>query len=126
MDQASPQCMDDDASLSAYQEDERLPKVVVHFSVVPGATLTWRADADSTLRVQGARLWLTRVNSPYDHWLEPGNEFRVQRGERMWLSADGERTARVSLSYAMPIRPGLVRRWLGRLAGLGLEAPAVR
>ena len=54
MDQASPQCMDDDSSLSAYRPDERLPKVVVHFSVVRGATLAWRVDADSTLSVQGA------------------------------------------------------------------------
>ena len=126
MDQASPQCMDDDSSLSAHQQDERQPKVVVHFSVVPGATLTWRVDTDSTLCVQGARLWLTRVNSPYDHWLDPGNEFRLHRGERVWVSTDGERTVRVSLSYALPIRPGLVKRWLGRLAWLGLEAPMVR
>ncbi|CAE6719507.1 hypothetical protein R69658_04650 [Paraburkholderia aspalathi] len=126
MDQASPQCMDDDSSLSAYQPDERLPKVVVHFSVVRGATLTWRVDADSTLSVQGARLWLTRVSSPYDHWLEPGNEFRLQRGERVWLSTDSERTARVSLSCALPARRGFVRRWLGRLAWLGLGPPAAR
>lgn len=126
MDQASPQCMDDDSSLSAYQPDEHLPKVVLHFSVVRGATLTWRVDADSTLSVQGARLWLTRVDSPYDHWLEPGNEFRLQRGERVWLSTDSERTARVSLSRALPARRGFVRRWLGRLAWLGVEAPAAR
>ncbi|MFM0499911.1 DUF2917 domain-containing protein [Paraburkholderia caffeinilytica] len=126
MDQASPQCMDDDSSLPAYHQDERLPKVVLHFSVVPGATLTWRVDADSTLSVQGARLWLTRVNSPYDHWLEPGNEFRLQRGERVWLSTDSERTARASLSCALPARRGLVRRWLGRLAWLGLSAPLSR
>lgn len=126
MDQASPQCMDDDSSLPAYHQDERLPKVVLHFSVVPGATLTWRVDADSTLSVQGARLWLTRVNSPYDHWLEPGNEFRLQRGERVWLSTDSERTARASLSCALPARRGLVGRWLGRLAWLGLGATVTR
>ncbi|NPT58847.1 DUF2917 domain-containing protein [Paraburkholderia elongata] len=126
MDQASPQCMDDDSSLSAHQQDEHLPKVVLHFSVVPGATLTWRVGADSTLSVQGARLWLTRVNSPYDHWLEPGNAFRLQRGERVWLSTDSESTARVSLSCALRARRGLVRRWLARLAWLGLGAPAAR
>jgi hypothetical protein len=126
MDQASPQCIDDDSCPSTRRHDEHQPKVVVHFSVAPGATLTWRVDADSTLRVQGARLWLTRVNSPYDHWLEPGNEFRLQRGERVWLSTDSERMARVSLSYALPARRSLVRRWLGRLAWLGLEVPATR
>lgn len=126
MDQASPQCMDDDSSRSACRHNEGLPKVVLHFSVAPGATLTWRVDADSTLSVQGARVWLTRVNSPYDHWLEPGNEFRLRRGERVWLSTDSERGARASLSCALPARRGFVRRWLGWLARLKLEAPAAR
>ncbi|WP_341318578.1 DUF2917 domain-containing protein [Paraburkholderia sp. IMGN_8] len=126
MDQASPQCMDDDSSRYAYQHDERLPKVVVHFSVMPGATLTWRVDADSALCVQDARVWLTRVSSPYDHWLQPGSEFRLQRGERVWLSTDGEIAARVSLSCALPARRGRVSRLLARLAGLNLGPPAPR
>jgi hypothetical protein len=130
MDQASPQCMDDDSSLGAYrhqhQPDERLPKVVLHFFVMPGATLTWRVDADSTLAVQGARVWLTRVSSPYDHWLAPGDEFRLQRGERVWLSTDGEFAARVSLSCALAARRGLIGRWLGRLAWLSIGAPTPR
>ncbi|RDK03173.1 DUF2917 domain-containing protein [Paraburkholderia lacunae] len=126
MDQASPQCMDDDSSQYAYQQDERLPKVVVHFSVMPGATLTWRVDADSALSVQSSRVWLTRVNSPYDHWLQPGNEFRLQRGERVWLSTDGEIAAHVSLTSALPARRGLVGRWLARLAWLNLGAPTLR
>ncbi|MDI7066016.1 DUF2917 domain-containing protein, partial [Klebsiella pneumoniae] len=126
MDQASPQCMDDDSSRSACRHNEGLPKVVLHFSVAQGATLTWRVDADSTLSVQGARVWLTRVNSPYDHWLEPGNEFRLRRGERVWLSTVSERGARAPLCCALPAKRGFVRRWLGWLAGLGLEAPAAR
>ncbi|MFP3569129.1 DUF2917 domain-containing protein [Paraburkholderia sp. SIMBA_030] len=126
MDQASPQCMDDDSSRYAYQHDERLPKVVVHFFVMPGATLTWRVDADSALSVQDARVWLTRVSSPYDHWLQPGNVFRLQRGERVWLSTDGEIAARVSLTSALPARRGPVSRWLARLAWLNLDAPTPR
>jgi hypothetical protein len=130
MDQASPQCMDDDSRLGAYQhrhqQDERLPKVVVHFSVMPGATLTWRVDADSTLAVQGARVWLTRVSSPYDYWLAPGDEFRLQRGERVWLSVDGEHAARVSLTSLLPARRGMIGRWLGQLAGSGIGAPTPR
>ncbi|HEX7914045.1 MAG TPA: DUF2917 domain-containing protein [Paraburkholderia sp.] len=126
MDQASPQCMDDDSSLAAYQQDESLPKVVVHFSVMPGATLTWRVEADSTLTVQGERLWLTRISSPYDHWLAPGETFRLQRGERVWLSTDGERAARVSLTCALPVKGGVFRRWLGRLAWLSMGPLASR
>ncbi len=126
MDQASPQCMDDDSSPVAYQQHERLPKVVVHFSVMPGATLTWRVEADSTLAVKDERLWLTRISSPYDHWLDPGQTFQLQRGERVWLSTEGECAARVSLSYALPPKVGLFRRWLGRLAWLSLGPPAPR
>jgi hypothetical protein len=126
MDQASPKFMDDDSSLDAYQQDERLPKVVLHFSVMPGATLTWRVEADSTLAVQGERVWLTRVSSPYDHWLAPGVEFQLQRGERVWLSTDGERAARVSFSSALPVRRGMLGRWLGWLAWLSIGAPTPR
>jgi len=126
MDQASPQCMDDDSRRVAYQQDECLPKVVVHFSVVPGATLTWRVQTDSTLNVQGERLWLTRISSPYDHWLAPGETLQLRRGERVWVSTDGERAARVSLSCALPARGGGLRRWLGRLAWLSLGPLAPR
>ena len=130
MDQASPQCMDDDSSLAACQhqprQDERLTKVVVHFSVMPGATLSWRVNADSTLAVHGARVWLTRVSSPYDYWLAPGDEFRLQRGERVWLSTDGDHDARVSLSSVLPAGRGVIGRWLGWLAGLNIGAPASR
>ncbi|WP_025599872.1 DUF2917 domain-containing protein [Burkholderia sp. WSM2230] len=125
MDQASPQCMDDDAHLFAHQQNERLPKVVVHFQVAPGATLTWRVEADSTLAVQGARLWLTRISSPYDHWLVPGQTFSLQRGERIWLSTDGEHIAHVSLTYLLPVQ-GFFRRCLNRLACLSLGPPSPR
>lgn len=126
MDQASPQCMDDDSSLPTYQQHEPQPKVVVHFSVMPGATLTWRVEADSALVVQGARLWLTRISSPYDHWLEPGQTFELRRGERIWLSTDGEGAARVSLSCALPATNSVFRRWLRRLVWLSLGPPGAR
>jgi hypothetical protein len=98
----------------------------VHFSVLPGATLTWRVDANSTLTVQGARVWLTRVSSPYDHWLAPGEELRLQRGERVWLSTDGDAAARVSLSSLLPARRGVIGRCLGRLAWLSIGTPTPR
>jgi hypothetical protein len=118
--------MDDDSSLVAHQHDERQPKIVVHFSVMPGATLTWRIEANSTLAVQGERIWLTRISSPYDHWLAPGADIRLQRGERVWLSTDGAHAARVSLASALPVRRGWIGRWVGRLAGPGLGPPSPR
>lgn len=125
MDQASPQCMDDDAQFFEHWQNERRPKMVVHFQIAPGATLTWRVAADSTLTVNGARLWLTRISSPYDHWLVPGQTFSLQRGERIWLSTDGERTAHVSLTCLLPAQ-GFFRRCLSRLAGLSLGPPTPR
>ncbi|HEY4294932.1 MAG TPA: DUF2917 domain-containing protein, partial [Paraburkholderia sp.] len=101
-------------------------RMVLHFFVMPGATLTWRVEADSTLAVQGARLWLTRVSTPYDHWLAPGDTLRLYRGERVWLSTDGGHEARVSLSSALPAKRGMVGRWLGRLAWLSIGAPEPR
>ncbi|HZZ11633.1 MAG TPA: DUF2917 domain-containing protein [Paraburkholderia sp.] len=126
MDQASPQCMEDDSSHYACQQNDRITKLVLHFSVEPGATLTWRVEADSVVNVRGARLWLTRISSPYDHWLTPGNELRLQRGERVWVSTDGETPARVSLTCALPARRGRLARWLTRFAWLALDAPAPR
>ena len=101
MDQANPPRMDDDSNPLAYQQHERLPRVVVHFSVTPGITLTWRVEADTTLAVHGARLWLTRISSPYDHWLAPGDEFLLQGGER------------VVTAGVHALRPGQTIRLLG-------------
>jgi hypothetical protein len=33
--------------------------------------------------VQGARIRVTRTRFPYDHWLPPTGELRLQRGERV-------------------------------------------
>jgi hypothetical protein len=124
MDQASPQCIDRESSLAAYRHDEphdeRVPRMVIHFPVMPGPTLTWRVEADCTLAVRDARVWLTRISSPYDHWLSPGDEFRLQRGERVWLSTDAERAAQVSLTTALPARRGMLAAWLARFASLGI------
>lgn len=74
------------------------PKMVVHFGVMPGQTLSWRIAVDSDLRTDKARLWLTRSISSYDHWLVPGDVIRLVRGERVWLSTDAHIAAEVSLT----------------------------
>lgn len=93
MDQASPQSMNDDAPLFA-DRDERLPKVVVHFLVTPGATLTWSVKMDSTLDVKGARLWLTRISSPYDYWIVPGQPNFSVAARRAHMAKCGRRARR--------------------------------
>ncbi|MBB3260258.1 hypothetical protein F4827_004935 [Paraburkholderia bannensis] len=100
--------------------DAALPAQSIHFAVPAGQTLTWRVAADSTVRVHGSRIWLTRARSPYDHWLNPGETLRVLRGERLWLSSDAcadalsdneLTTARVTITCAW--RPPLASaRWI--------------
>ncbi|WP_322092662.1 DUF2917 domain-containing protein [Paraburkholderia bannensis] len=85
--------------------DTALPAQSIHFTVPAGQTLSWRIAADSTVRVHGSRIWLTRARSPYDHWLNPGETLRVARGERLWLSSDPAwdappNTARVTITCA--------------------------
>ncbi|WP_321815044.1 MULTISPECIES: DUF2917 domain-containing protein [unclassified Paraburkholderia] len=70
------------------EQEVPLPAQSIHFAVPIGKTLTWRVAADSTLRVHGSRVWITRARSPYDHWLNPGDTLRVLRGERLWISCD--------------------------------------
>jgi hypothetical protein len=113
--------------------DAALPAQSIHFAVPDGRTLTWRVAADSTVRVHGARIWLTRARSPYDHWLNPGDTLRVLRGERIWLSSDPSdpanthelQTARVTITSAW--RPPLagarriIARCVARLSLLTLR-----
>jgi hypothetical protein len=120
MNQASPQLTDPVSDVSTHDVSppcaERLPRVVVHFEVQPGATLSWRVDAHCELNVNSERVWLTRVTSPYDYWLPPGHSIQLQRGERVWISTDGKVAARLSLVTYPRKRRGVIYRWLGRLS----------
>lgn len=120
MDFASQQADQDDA-FGTLAHDDALPALSIHFALPAAGTFTWRVRADSTLRVYGARIWLTRARSPYDHWLNPGEMLRVHRGERLWISADGGgAAARVTLTCAWqpPFASlrGTVARCISRLA----------
>lgn len=103
------------SSFGAPAHDDALPALSIHFTVPLAGTSTWRVRADGTLRVHGARIWLTRACSPYDHWLNPGETLRVYRGERLWLSVDsGNAAARVTLTSAWRPPFAAVRRAAGR------------
>ncbi|WP_234480925.1 DUF2917 domain-containing protein [Paraburkholderia nemoris] len=108
--------MADDSRGSAGPQGERLPEVVVQFAVNPGATLSWRVNAGATLRVLGARIRVTRIRSPYDHWLSPASELLLQRGERVWICNDGDVAAFLSLTRNLPVRRNLVSRWFAAAA----------
>lgn len=91
------------------------PEMVIRFAVLPGQTVSWRVLADSELCVGKARVWVTRVFSPYDYWLQTGDVLRLKRGERIWLSTDANVLAEISLTsaYAVARRPPF--KWIERL-----------
>ena len=128
MDKACQQFTDDESSGLSRLHGEHLPRIVVHFAVQPGSTMSWRVESDTELLVQGARIWLTRAASPYDHWLNIGETLRLQRGERVWASADGNTVARISLTMHPVKSRGMLGRLIERCAALGADifAPSTR
>ncbi|TDV15093.1 DUF2917 domain-containing protein [Paraburkholderia caballeronis] len=98
------------------RNDNTMPTLSIRFSVHPNSTITWKISADSTLLVCHERIWLTRVRSPYDHWLGSGDTIRLQRGERIWLSTDADEPARVSLTSAWSRRRSTALHWVEWLA----------
>jgi hypothetical protein len=103
---------------------ERLPAVSLHFTVPPRKVLSLRIAADSELRVQHQRVWLTCLGSPLDHWLQPGESIRLQRRERIWLSTDANAAAEVSLTSAFERRLAFVARWPHHVVSLVFRALA--
>ena len=91
------------------------PEMVIRFVVQPGQTASWRVRADSELRVGTARVWVTRIFSPYDYWLQTGDVLRVMRGERIWLSTDANIAAEISLTSAYAIARRPLFKWIERL-----------
>jgi hypothetical protein len=89
--------------------------MVIRFVIQPGQTASWRVRSDSELRVGTARVWVTRIFSPYDYWLQTGDVLRVTRGERIWLSTDANIAAEISLTSAYAIARRPLLNWLERL-----------
>ncbi|MBV8628731.1 MAG: DUF2917 domain-containing protein [Paraburkholderia sp.] len=126
MNHAREQSVCPDLSASASREAARLPKMVIHFAVMPGQTVSLRLGADSELRVSTTRIWLTRIFSPYDYWLRPGDIIRVQRGERIWFSSDGDEVAEVTLTSQYIERRHALSRWITRWTEQLFDLSAVR
>jgi hypothetical protein len=95
-----------DQSLQQTLPAQRLPAIILNFTVEPGEVLSWRLAVDSELRVRHERVWLTRVGSNYDYWLHPGETIRLQRRELIRLSTDANAAAEVSLIGAYVARSG--------------------
>jgi hypothetical protein len=86
-------------------------KMEIHLSLVSRQTVSWHMVADCEVRAHDERVWLTRMFSPYDFWLQSGDVIRVMRGERIWLSADGECPAEVTLTSDYVERRRMFDRW---------------
>jgi hypothetical protein len=117
MDQASEQCAFPDAPGDDFRDPARFARIVIHLAVAPAQTIAWRVPSESQLRVHGARVWLTRIGSPYDYWMQPGDAIRLQRGERIWLSTDAGVSAEVSLTSHYVEPRGVMARWLAGMRG---------
>lgn len=116
MDRASQQSVCPDLTGCDSREASRLPRRVIHFALMPGRTVSLRLDADSEFRVRATCVWLTRIFSPYDYWVRPGDVIRLQRGERIWLSTDVDEVAEVTLTSEYIERISAVSRWISRWA----------
>ncbi|WP_065503618.1 DUF2917 domain-containing protein [Burkholderia stabilis] len=96
-----------------------LPSVTMHFTVAPRTTLTWRAQRDAEIRVHDATLWITRLGSVDDYWIRAGDVLRVQRGDRIWMSTDGDRPAEASITTAYVMSRGAwLQRALAQMRGM--------
>lgn len=76
----------------------------VTFEIAPGETIPMMIAHSTRLSVHGAPVWVTRSNDVEDYWLAPGRSLRLRRGERLWLSAEGQRTACVAFVAPLPVR----------------------
>ncbi|HEY3599890.1 MAG TPA: DUF2917 domain-containing protein [Paraburkholderia sp.] len=117
-----------DRSAQQTQPLVRLPKISLHFAVEPDKVFGWEFAAESELRVYRERVWLTRLDSDYDYWLEPGETIRLPRWARIRISTDANAAAEISVTSAYVGRSGMIGRWLDRAASLvfGRLGPSLR
>ncbi|AJY41161.1 DUF2917 domain-containing protein [Burkholderia humptydooensis] len=74
----------------------------ITFEIQPGETVPMKVARSTRLTVRGAPVWATRSNDVHDYFLCAGETLKLRRGERLWLSADGETSACVSFSMIVP------------------------
>jgi hypothetical protein len=87
----------------------------ITFEIEPGETIPMMIAHSTRLSVEGAPVWVTRSNDVEDYWLDPGSSLHLRRGERLWLSVDGDRPARLGFVAPLP-RSALARDVIATLA----------
>ncbi|HZZ11735.1 MAG TPA: DUF2917 domain-containing protein [Paraburkholderia sp.] len=70
----------------------------IAFEIRNGETVPMKVARSTKLVVRGGAVWVTRSDDTEDYWLQPGHALHLRRGERLWLSAEGGRDARVAFS----------------------------
>jgi hypothetical protein len=84
----------------------------VTFEIKPGETVPMRIARGTRLTVHGGPVWATRSNDIEDYWISPGGHLRLKERERLWLSVEGTRPAKVVFT----IVPRCDQRAVGWLA----------
>ncbi|MEX3956490.1 DUF2917 domain-containing protein [Trinickia sp. EG282A] len=87
----------------------------VTFEIERGETIPVMIAHSTRLNVEGASVWVSRSNDVEDYWVLPGSSLTLRRGERLWLSVDGDGPARVA--FHGPLMAG--ERLRSALAALG-------
>ena len=77
----------------------RIAKIAMQFAVAPGKPVSCLVEASSEIHSNTARVWLTRECDDWDYWLLPGQSLRLHRGEKIWLSTDGNVAAELTLTH---------------------------
>jgi hypothetical protein len=97
----------------------------ITFEVQPDETVPLRVSRGVAITVAGERVWVTRSADQEDYWVEHGESLALRPGELLWISTDGARPARVTVT----LKPRCAQRfaaWLGRAVagrlGVGLNA----
>jgi hypothetical protein len=88
----------------------------ITFEVQPDETVPLRVDRGVALTSADRRLWVTRSADSADYWVAPGETLALRPGEVLWISAEGNHSARVTITQ-MPRCVQRVVTWLANYFG---------
>ncbi|MGS0896508.1 DUF2917 domain-containing protein [Burkholderia stagnalis] len=74
----------------------------ITFEIPPGETVPLKVRRSTRLIVQCGPVWATRSNDVDDYFLADGETLKLRRGERLWLSVDGNESACVAFAVSRP------------------------
>jgi hypothetical protein len=87
----------------------------IAFEIRTGETVSLKVARSTRLVVHGGAVWVTRSDDIKDYWLQPGHILRLRRGERLWLSGEGDSHAKVA--FSVPTRcDERALNWLARIS----------